>query len=340
MARILIAKRIPYLDALFDLLGDQGEVAYAEAFDEDTLAASVRDVSVIVATRGAPITRRVIASAPDLRVIAAPTAGYDGVDVDAATAAGIPVVANTGASADTVAVFSLGLVIALTRRMVFADRMLRSGSPYPDVRARFATAAGTSGIELDGCNVGIVGLGAIGSAVARRFPLVAPVTILAYDPYVSAASAAEMGVELVEDVVELCASVDVLMIHAALTDQTWHLVDQRALDSMKPTALLVNCSRGELVDQDALVDALRHNRIGGAALDVFETEPLPGDSPLLQMDNVITTPHIAGVSVQSDARRARTIADRIKAVLAGSVPEGLVNPEITSLTHRHGEEQP
>lgn len=344
VTEILVTKRISYLETLQELLRDTGHLVYAAGLDEKTLLPAVRDATVIVATKGAQISRKVIDAAHNLQIVATPSAGYEWIDVPAATDAGVPVIANTGTAADTVANFTIGLVIALTRRIVSADRMLRSGAPYAAVRDHFASGLRGSappvtlperfarwpgtGTELDGATVGIIGLGAIGSAVARKMRALFPVQLLGYDPHVNPAVAHELGITLVTDLLSLCQSADLLLIHSALTEETQGLVDRRMLAAMKPTAYLVNCARGALVDEAALVDALQARNLAGAAVDVFQTEPLPRDHPLLQLDNVILTPHIAGLTAESDRRRAEAIADRIKAVLSGTKPTGLLNPAV------------
>lgn len=325
--KILVTRRLPYLAEAEEALSEVAELVFAPAADEDALVACAAGVDAILAVKGAPITRRVLAASPGLRVVATPSAGYDFIDVDAATEAAVPVVANTGTAAGAVAEFSLGLIIALTRRIAAGDRALHAGDPYPSVRRRLADEEAGVGVQLHGGTVGVLGLGHVGSAVATAVRAVFSVDVLAHDPHAPPERAAALGVELVDDPIELARRVDVLLVHVALTPETNRMVGEKMLAAMAPTSYLVNCSRGEVVDQQALVRALEEGRLAGAALDVFETEPLPVDSPLRRLDNVILTPHVAGVTRQSDSVRARAVAARLRQALEGEVPEGLVNRE-------------
>lgn len=324
----VITKRLGYLATTERILGALGPVEYCEDQQSDTLRRHLPGAQVVVATKGVTIDGDVLDAAPDLRVVAAPTAGYDWIDVDAATARGIPVIANTGAAADAVAEFTLGTVLALTRRIVAADRDMHAGIDFAELRDRYATTSRSIGSDLTTSTVAILGLGHIGLKVAEKLSVLRPASIIGFDPYVDPRRAAEAGVEVCGDVRDCVARADLLLLHVPLTPSTTHLVDAALLAAMRPTAYLVNCSRGEVVDEAALVEALAGDRLAGAALDVFEEEPLPADSPLRKLDNVLLTPHIAGVTGQSDETRAREIGERVLVAAAGSRPTGLVNPEV------------
>ena len=323
----VITKRLGYLATAERILGSLGPVEYCADLQAETIKKHMPDARVLVATKGAGITADVLDSAPNLRVIAAPTAGYDWIDVGAATARGIPVIANTGAAADSVAEFTLGLVLALTRRIAEADRELHQGRDWMPVRDRYSRADQRIGIELTSSTVAVVGLGHIGLKLAEKLAVLRPAAVIGYDPFTPAARAAAAGVELCDDLLSCAARADVLLLHVPLTPATTHLVDAAVLGALRPGSFLVNCSRGEVVDTAALIEALEQGRLAAAALDVFEDEPLPVSSPLRRLDQVILTPHIAGVTAQSDEARAREIAERVLACAAGNRPAGLVNPE-------------
>ena len=324
----VITKRLGYLATAERILQPLGPVEYCEDQRAETVRRHLAGASVVLATKGVTIDGPVLDAAPGLRVVAAPTAGFDWIDVDAATARGIPVIANTGAAADAVAEFTLGTVLALTRRIVAADRELRGGGDWAAVRDRYSRADLRVGTDLTTSTVAVVGLGHIGRKVAEKLAILKPANLIGYDPFVTAERAASAGVEKVDDFLDCVRRADVLLLHVPLTPETTRLVTADVLAALRPTALLVNCSRGEVVDEPALVEALRGDRIAGAALDVFAEEPLPPDSPLRRLDNVVLTPHIAGVTAQSDETRAREIGERVLACAAGNRPAGLVNPEV------------
>ena len=323
----VITKRLGYLAAAEPILAGLGPVEYCEDQRPETVRKHLADARVIVATKGVGIDAGVLDAAPHLRVIAAPTAGYDWIDVDAASARGIPVIANTGAAADAVAEFTLGSVLALTRRIAEADRELHAGLDWAPVRDRYSRADQRIGIELTASTVAIVGLGHIGLKVAEKLTVLRPAAVIGYDPFASAERAAAAGVELCADLASCAHRADVLLLHVPLTAATTRLVDADILRALGPAGYLVNCSRGPVVDERALIGALGDGGLAGAALDVFEDEPLPVGSPLRAFANVILTPHIGGVTAQSDEARAREIAERILACAAGTRPPGLVNPQ-------------
>lgn len=324
--RVLIGKRMAFLERAERALSKAVELVYAPTPSVSDLVASASDVHGIVAGKGVPITAEVIAAASRLKVIATPTAGYDEIDVAAATAAGVAVLANTGVAPRTVAEFTAGLVIALGRRIVRADRALHTQKNWA-VRPQFADARLDEGVELTSCTAGIVGVGQIGSATARILHYALGMRVIGLDPYLSDERAAALGIERAADLKALARASDFLILHTMLTPETRGMIDAAVFAEMQPTAFLVNVARGEVVDEPAMIAALQAGRIAGAALDVFAQEPLPSTSPLFEMENVILSPHIAGVTVQGDERRADELAERLLGVLAGTQPAGMVNPE-------------
>ena len=263
------------------------------------------------------ITPAMLAAAPRLRIVANMAVGYDNVDPAAAAEAGVWVTNTPGVLAETTADLAFALLLAAARRVVEADRDTRAGG--------WKTWSPTAflGTDLFGATLGIVGLGEIGEAVARRargFRM----RILYHSRTRKPALEADLGLEF-RDLRSLLADSDFVSLHTPLTPQTRHLLGPAAFAAMKPGAILVNTARGGIVDQDALVEALRSGSLGGAALDVTDPEPLPLSHPLYSFPNVIITPHIGSASRATRARMAEMAAANILAVLAGSEPPNPVN---------------
>ena len=255
---------------------------------------------------------------PECKVVARYGVGVDNVDLEEATARGV-VVANTpGFCDEDVAAHAAALLLSLARRVVSHDRRIRGGewdiSPLEPIH------------RLRGRTVGLLGLGAIGRRLARMLRGF-EVKLVAYDPYVEESVARELGAEPV-GLEELFRRSDFLSIHAPLTEETHHAVCERTLALMKEGAFLVNTSRGGLVEEGALIGALESGRLAGAALDVFEKEPLPKESPLRGLSNVILSDHAAWYSEESTAELQRRAAEAARDVLLGKRPESVVNPEV------------
>jgi D-3-phosphoglycerate dehydrogenase len=258
-----------------------------------------------------------VARAPDLLAVCTAGAGYDIVDVDACTAAGIIVCNNSGPGAESVAEHTLGFMLALAKKIGLADRALR--------RAAIVDRSAFTNTELRGKTLGVVGLGRIGT---RLVELCAPfaMQVLAFDPYVGEVEASARGAKLTS-FATLLAESDFVVATCPLTDATAGLFDRTAFARMKPTAYFVTTARGEVHDEDALLDALTSGVIAGAGIDVFRTEPPPPDHPLLALDSVVATPHIAGVTHEARHDLAVACAEQWVTIFAGGVPGGLVNPE-------------
>lgn len=262
-----------------------------------------------------PYTERVFKSAPDLRIVSRWGVGYDAIDLEAATRHGVAVCTAVGANHEAVADYAVALMCALQRGLAHNHRLITSGQWQTEFRPGLWRAT-----------VGIVGLGRIGQAVARRcrgFEM----RILAYEPQPDRAFVLEHGIELTS-LEELLRRADLVTLHCPASPETHHLINRERLQLMKPTAHLVNTARGNLVDEAALHEALTSGRIAGAGLDVFEREPLRS-SPLFALDNVILSPHLAGVDQTSEAAMADRAIDAILAVRRGQAParECLLNPE-------------
>ena len=257
------------------------------------------------------VSDEVMAAAPFLRVVNAPGVGYDHIDVDAATRRGIVVCTNPGCNHHAVAEMTLAVMLCLARNICAADRRVREGE-WPTVR----------GIELRGKTLGIVGLGRIGKSLAASARGMG-MHVLASDTVQDAAFAAQHSARYVP-LGELIPAADFLSLHCPLTPETRGLIDAGALVQMKPTAYLINTARGPLVDQAALVEALREGRIAGAGIDVYDVEPLL-DNPYAGLDNVVQTPHCAGHSLEAIQSSLEMALENITRVLCGREPLHRIN---------------
>lgn len=251
----------------------------------------------------------VMAAAPSLRLIARHGSGYNNVDVPAATRRGILVTSTPGANAVAIAEYTIGMMLASTRRLVRAAEVSRLGNPD-----RMALM----GMEVFGKTFGIIGVGNIGREVVRRVHALG-MRVLAHHPRPSATGLQDLPLELV-DLDTLLANADVVSIHAPLTDATRNLINARELGLMKPTAHLLNVSRGGVVHEEALCAALQAGRLAGYATDVLAIEPVRANEPLLAMPNTLILPHIAAVTPETQQRVAMTAAEDILRVLRGEVP--------------------
>jgi D-3-phosphoglycerate dehydrogenase / 2-oxoglutarate reductase len=286
--------------------------------DESELIARTRDADALVVSFS-PITRGVMSALEGLKVVVRTGVGYDVIDVPAATELGVIVVNIPDLWIREVANHALAMLLAWNRKIITLDRQVRAG-----VWSGGVPGARTG--SLHGETVGIVGLGNIGSAFARRVAAL-DTKVIACDPYVDDRRFAALGVERVslEAVAERS---DYVSVHTLLNEETRHLIGEAFFRLMKPTALLINTSRGPVVDERALIRALEEKRLAGAALDVWEQEPVAADSPLLRMDNVIATPHAAYFSSPAVAAVPRRCGEEIARVLTGQRPLNVVNPEV------------
>jgi len=255
-------------------------------------------------------TRAVFAALPELRAIVRFGVGFDAIDLAAAGEAGVAVLTTPGANAESVADMALALLLSCIRRLPALDAAVREGSWRNRTPSR----------DLARATVAIVGLGAIGRAVARRLRAF-ECELLAVEPAPDVEHAARLGIELT-DLDDALARADAVTLHAALTPRTHHLLGARELALLAPHAVVVNTSRGGLIDQRALADALREGRVAAAGLDVFEDEPPRPDDPLLELPNVILTPHRSSFTELGIASTCDAVLERLVALLDGRLPEG------------------
>ena len=287
------------------------EVARAEAYQ----ATSVRDDL----PPQYAVTPRFLARAPRLLVVSMHGAGFDTVDVEACTAAGVLVVNQSGGNAEGVAEHAVAMMLSLLKRIPDGDAMTRGGT----VQRR----ADLMGRDIQGRTVGIIGLGNIGRRVAEILRLAFACRVLAYDPYIDAGECARRGAEKAELDALLAAS-DVVSVHCPHNTETAGLLGAREFALMRPRAVLVNTARFGIHDEAALHAAITSGHLAGAGLDVWEREPPPTTHPLLALQTVIATPHTAGITEDSRARVATFAAEQLFDIFEGRDPPRPINPEV------------
>jgi D-3-phosphoglycerate dehydrogenase len=286
--------------------------------DEDDIIQRTPDADALIVS-SSPITRRVMSALKNLKIVVRTGVGYDVIDVPAATERGVIVVNIPDLWVREVANHAMSLLLAWNRKIITLNGEVKSGLWQSRV-------PGPTG-SLHGETVGIVGFGNIGKAFARRVAAF-ETHVIAYDPYVDNGEFEALGVERVFSLGELAARADYVSVHTLLNAETRHLVNAAFLRQMKPTAFLINTSRGPVVDEQALIRALQEGWIAGAALDVREPEPPTPDSPLSLMDNVILTPHAAYFSTPAVARVPQRCGEEVARALTGQRPLHVVNPEV------------
>ncbi|MFH1070476.1 MAG: phosphoglycerate dehydrogenase [Candidatus Glassbacteria bacterium] len=303
------------------------EVEVKAGLSEDELAEAVVDAQALVIRSGAKVTRKVIEAARELKVIGRAGVGVDNVDLEAATERGVVVMNTPDGNTIAAAEHTVGLILALARNIPRANESLRQGQWE---RAKFI------GAELNGKTLGVVGLGRIGSHVARVAQALR-MKVIAFDPYYSAERAAEAEVELV-DLEELFSRADIVTLHVPATDETRGMVNARMLEKMKPEAFLINCARGALVDEKALEEALAAGRLAGAALDVFSQEP-PACTGLIAGERVVATPHLGASTREAQINVGVQIAHQVVAALTEGIYDNAVNLPVSDagLLERFGQ---
>ena len=306
--RVLI--REPIAESGLELLRRRFDVVEDS---ESDLGSIIGEFDAIVIRSGTSLDAALIERTSRLKVIGRAGVGVDNVDVDAATRRGIVVANAPEATVVSAAEHTIALLLAVARNVPQAHAALVSGNWE---RARFA------GIELSGKTLGVLGLGRIGWQVARR-ALGLGMRVVAYDPFVTLERFRELGVESAPTPEAVYAKSDVITLHLPLNEQTKRILGAAAFAQMRDGVLIVNAARGGLIDEDALGDALRSGKVGGAALDVFESEPYSG--PLLEFEQVVLTPHLAGSTTEAQDRAGLIIAEQVAAALHGELVQTAVN---------------
>lgn len=319
--KVFITRRLPIeLDQL-------QQIATVEVWGErqpppdNFLLEKIQEIDGLLCLLTDKVDRQLIAAGTSLKVISQMAVGYDNIDIAAATARGIPVGNTPGVLTDATADFTWALLMAAARRVVEADRFTRRGewrTWEPDLLL---------GADMAGATLGIVGFGRIGQAVARRAKGFDMRILYASRQRCDRTSEQSLGVEFA-DFEQLLQASDFVTIHTPLSEATYHLVSDRQFELMKPTAILINTARGSIIDPDALYRALSSRQIAGAAIDVTEPEPIPIDSPLLNLDNLIVAPHIGSASYKTRSKMAAMAIANLIAGLNGEVLPNCVNPEV------------
>ena len=287
--------------------------------EAEVAAVLARESVDAVISRTATLSAAAIAACPTLKVISKHGVGVSNIDVAAASQRGIPVYVTPGANAQSVAEITLGLMFAAARRIAWMDAELRAG--------RWSRAQ--DGLELSGRTLGLLGFGQVGQRVAR-VALALGMQVVAFDPACAPGPGTVAGVRMLGSVDELLPLSDVLSLHVPLNARTRHLLDAGRIAQLPRGALLVNTARGEVVDEAALIDALRSGRLAAAGLDTMAEEPLPAGHALAALDNVVLTPHVGGSTPAALAAMADMAAANVLGWLQGSPadPSHCVNPEV------------
>ncbi|MEE6168681.1 MULTISPECIES: phosphoglycerate dehydrogenase [Mycobacteriaceae] len=308
---VLIADKLA--ESTVAALGDQVEVRWVDGPDREKLLAAVPEADALLVRSATTVDAEVLAAAPKLKIVARAGVGLDNVDVDAATARGVLVVNAPTSNIHSAAEHALALLLSAARQIPAADATLRD---HTWKRSSF------SGTEIFGKTVGVVGLGRIGQLVAQRLAAFGA-HIVAYDPYVSQARAAQLGIELLP-LDELLGRADFISVHLPKTKETAGLIGKENLAKTKPGVIIVNAARGGLIDEQALADAITSGHVRAAGLDVFATEPCT-DSPLFELPQVVVTPHLGASTEEAQDRAGTDVAASVKLALAGEFVPDAVN---------------
>jgi len=290
--------------------------------EEKQLIEKVGDVDVIIT--GGPITAAVINAAPKLKMIQTTSVGFEYIDEGAAAARGVIICNVAGVNANSVVELDFGMILDIARRIGAHNRLMREGG--------WARVEVERQVEIRNSTIGIVGLGAIGSRMAQFATQGFNMKVLAHDPYITEARAQQFNARLV-DLETLFRESDIVSIHVPLNDETRHMIGEKLLRLMKPTAIFVSSARGPIVDEKALIKVLQEKRISGACLDVYEAEPLPKESPLRALDNVSLVPHIGstpGIMVEM----RETAVWNVLRVARGESPLNVQTPKVYYTSHK------
>lgn len=290
----------------------------------DEIVANAKDCEGIVTLLSDPINTDLLEQLPKLRVIAQYAVGYDNIDVKYATGHGIIITNTPGVLTETTADLTWALIMATARRIVEADKYIREGN--------WKVAWGPElllGIDVHEATLGIIGVGRIGSAVARR-AVGFDMKVIYYNRSKNEFTRRieeQVGAKSV-DLETLLRESDIITVHVPLTRDTIRMIGRRELGMMKKDAILINTSRGAVIDERALYNALKNGKLGAAGIDVFEIEPISSTNPLLKLDNVVVVPHIGSASLATRTTMAKMCAENLISALSGNEPPNIVNPEV------------
>lgn len=287
----------------------------------ETVMPLMQDAHAVLLRTGISMTRKLITSGDKLQVISRTGGGFDNVDVAAATDNGVIVTSNLGVNSISVCEHVIAMMLGLAKKLAILDKAVRSGN--------FAIRYQNLSNDIHGKTLGLLGFGRIGYEVATACRSVFNMRVLACDPLLPDALKQQYGdlVDFVEKE-ELCRQADVVSIHVPLSEQTRHALSTEEFGLMKAETIVINTSRGPVIDEDALIVALQNGQIGGAGLDVFTDEPPAADNPLLRFENTILTPHSAALTGECVIKMATDAARRTLEVLDGRIPLNVANPEV------------
>ncbi|MGB9866488.1 MAG: phosphoglycerate dehydrogenase [Bacillota bacterium] len=310
--KILVAD--PISEQGIERLRQSATVDVVTKLTEDQLVEAIGNYDGLIVRSETKVTRRVLEAGRRLKVVGRAGVGVDNIDVETATRLGVVVVNAPAGNTIAAAEHTVALMMALCRNIPQADASLRRGEW---ARSKFM------GVELHDKTLGIIGLGRVGCEVAR-IARGLEMKVIAYDPFVSPEKAAQVGAEMVSKE-ELLQRADFVTVHTPLTTDSRKLIGHAEIQMMKPGVRIINCARGGIIDEAALVDGIVSGKVAGAALDVFEKEPLPPESPLLKLPNVVLTPHLGASTVEAQVNVALSVADSVVAVLKGELVRDAVN---------------
>lgn len=287
----------------------------------EVIALLKKGVHGLIVSSALPVTEELMAASPLLEAVGRPGVGVDNVDLPGATNQGVLAVYTPDAPTESTAEHAVALIMALAKRVVAGDGAIR--------RSGWAERGKLlDGMELLGKTLGVVGLGRIGGRVAEICGRGLRMKVIVYDPYITQEQAAACGAQLVSDLPGLLRQSDFVTVHTPLNDRTRGMIGAKELALLKPTAYLINTSRGPVVDEEALLAVLRAKQIAGAGIDVYKQEPIPFPHPLLELPNVVVTPHIASATQDGMWKMGVVVAEEMLAALRGDKPRFIANPQV------------
>ncbi len=322
-SKVLIADSISQrgIDELS--LDDQLDVQIKTGLTEQELVRVIPAFSALIVRSQTRVTADILNAAAKLRVVGRAGVGVDNVDVETATRRGVVVLNAPGGNTISTAEHAFSLLLSMARKIPHADA---------NVRNKNWDKKNFEGVELYNKTLGVIGMGRIGSELTRR-AIAFGMRVVAYDPYLSVTRARSLQVELVDELDDLLGSADFISLHTPLTAETRHILDAARLQKTKRGVRIINCARGGLIDEGALAQALQDGRVAGAALDVFEIEPLPSDSPLRSAPNLVLTPHLGASTVEAQESVGIEIAQSIRAaLLEGTIRNAVNMPNLDAKT--------
>lgn len=315
MKKIVVTHRLN--EDVMKSLEEKFKVKIANSGDPKEIYPLIKDANGIVVRIGY-LDRDTIMSLDNLEVIGRTGVGVDNIDLVAANEKGIPVVVTPGANTRSVVEHTLALILALSKDLKTNDMEMHRGN--------YNIRNNCKAFEVFGKTLGIIGFGNIGQEVAKLCSSIG-LKILVYDPFIKPKIVEDMGFQFTEQLELLLRKSDIISIHVALTKDTTGMIGTKEFNMMKPSVIVINCARGNIIDEKALVEALKNNKIRGVGLDVFSSEPIDNSNPILEFKNVITTPHIAGLTGEAFFAMSKMVADGVSAVLSGEKWPYVANKE-------------